>query len=304
MANATQLVAMAASQIGVKESPSGSNKVKYWDAYEPHWNGSPWCDRFVSWCGYQIGAADIIGKYEYCPYHVNYFKNKGWWLDRNEKPQPGDIIFFGNRGTACHVGIVEKRINSTYVQTIEGNTSSTSNDNGGSVMRRKRSYGTVGSSWYIMGFARPVYGSESSSAPAASTTDNGYDKTPDTVVEIQRYMNRVYGYSLAEDDDFGPKTKAAIVKEVQRIIGTKVDGDFGPNSKASWGSRVIQYGSKGNLARLSQMMLICRGYSVGSAGADADFGTDSCAGLYKYQKNNGLTADKQLGKNTAAKLFD
>lgn len=301
MANATQLVAMAASQIGVKEIPSGSNKVKYWDAYAPHWNGSPWCDRFVSWCGYQIGASDIIGKYEYCPYHVNYFKKKGWWLDRSAKPQAGDIIFFANKGTACHVGIVEKRISASKVQTIEGNTSTTSNDNGGKVMRRTRTYGSVGSSWYILGFARPVYGSESSSS--TPTVDKGYDKSPDTVLEVQKYMNQVYGSGLVEDDEFGAKPEAAIVKEVQRIIGTTADGIFRAKSKAAWGSRIIKFGSKGNLARLCQMMLICRGYSVGSAGADADFGKDSCEGLYKFQKANGLTADKLLGMNTAYKLF-
>lgn len=304
MPSATQLVAMAASQIGVKESPSGSNKVKYWDAYAPHWNGSPWCDRFVSWCGYQIGASDIIGKYEYCPYHVSYFKKKGWWLDRSAKPQAGDIIFFANKGTACHVGIVEKRISASQVQTIEGNTSTTSNDNGGRVMRRTRGYGSVGSSWYILGFARPVYGSESSSATSTSSSDKGYDKTPDTVLEIQKYMNQVYGSGLAEDNDFGSKTKAAIVKEVQKIIGTKVDGDFGSKSKAAWGSRVVKSGSQGNLVRLCQMMLVCKGYEVGSAGCDGDCGSKTVAAIKKFQQAKGLTADSKLGRNTAAKLFD
>ena len=34
MATAKELVEWAASQIGVKESPANSNKVKYWDTYK------------------------------------------------------------------------------------------------------------------------------------------------------------------------------------------------------------------------------------------------------------------------------
>lgn len=153
MGAATKFVNMAASQIGVKESPANSNNTKYGIWYGM--NYEPWCDMFVSWCGAQIGAQSVVGKYAYCPYHVNFFKNAGRWLDREAKPEPGDVIFFANKGVACHVGIVEQRNGSSSVTTIEGNTSVTSNDNGGAVMRRTRTYGTVGSSWYILGFGRP-----------------------------------------------------------------------------------------------------------------------------------------------------
>lgn len=154
-ASAADFVAKAASQIGVKENPANSNNTKYGEWYGM--NYEPWCDMFVSWCADQIGALNIVGKYAYCPYHVDYFKKKGWWLDREEKPQPGDVIFFANKGTACHVGIVERRNGTKSVTTIEGNTSTSSNDNGGAVMRRERSYGSVGSSWYILGFGRPKW---------------------------------------------------------------------------------------------------------------------------------------------------
>ena len=155
MATAAQMGAKAASQIGYKESPAGSNKTKYGSWYGM--NGEPWCAMFVSWCAAQIGESSAVGKFAYCPYWVDWFKKNGTWLDRSAKPQPGDIIFFSNGKRACHVGIVEKRIDSSYVQTIEGNTSSSSNDNGGAVMRRKRAYGKRGSIWYIMGFGRPKY---------------------------------------------------------------------------------------------------------------------------------------------------
>lgn len=154
MAGANDVLRIAAAEIGTKESPSGSNKVKYAEWYGM--NGEPWCAMFVSWV---FAQAELLkacgGKFAYCPYWVDYAKEHGMWLDREEKPQPGDIIFFSNGSRACHVGIVEKRNGSSSVTTIEGNTSVTSNDNGGAVMRRTRSYGTVGSSWYILGFMRP-----------------------------------------------------------------------------------------------------------------------------------------------------
>lgn len=139
--------------------------------------------------------------------------------------------------------------------------------------------------------------------PAASNKAASYDDTPDDVREVQTYMNKRYNSGLAVDGDFGKLTKAAIVKQVQKLIGTSADGIFGKNSKASWGSRCVKKGSKGDLVRLVQMMLVCRGYSIGSAGADADCGSKTVAAIKRYQQKNGLSADGIAGKNTAAKLF-
>lgn len=157
MATAKQLVDKAISQIGYKESPANSNNTKYGIWYGM--NYEPWCDMFVSWCAAEVGQSDI-GKFAYCPYHVNHFKKNGLWLGRTSDPKPGDIVFFANKGTACHVGIVEKKVNSSTVLTVEGNTSVTNNDNGGAVMRRTRAYGVEGSNWYVLGFARPKYASD------------------------------------------------------------------------------------------------------------------------------------------------
>ena len=69
MVTANQILAIAAKEIGYTESPANSNKTKYGAWYGM--NGEPWCDMFVSWVGAQAGAQDIIGKFAYCPYHVN-----------------------------------------------------------------------------------------------------------------------------------------------------------------------------------------------------------------------------------------
>lgn len=177
MAGADDVLRIAAGEIGTTESPAGSNRVEYAQWYGM--NGEPWCAMFVSWVFAMAGLLNACGgKFAYCPYWVNYAKEHDMWLDRNEKPQPGDIIFFGNGSRACHVGIVEKRNGSSSVTTIEGNTSVTSNDNGGSVMRRTRSYGSVGSSWYILGFMRPNFGNTGNggvdiSKPTSPTVDDG-----------------------------------------------------------------------------------------------------------------------------------
>ena len=58
------------------------------------------------------------------------------------------------KGRASHIGIVEKANKDGTYTTIEGNTSKSSDDNGGAVMRRTRSKSV------IRGFARPAYDPE------------------------------------------------------------------------------------------------------------------------------------------------
>lgn len=103
-----------------------------------------------------MSAVAAVGKYAYCPSHVNFFKNKGRYFARGAKtPQAGDIIFFTTSGTsACHVGIVVS-VGSGKVNTVEGNTSGASTlvSNGGGVFQK--SYYLT--STYILGYGRPSY---------------------------------------------------------------------------------------------------------------------------------------------------
>ena len=155
MGTAYDMVRVAQGQMGYKESPAGSNKTKYGSWYGM--NGEPWCDMFVSWCAAQIGEGAAVGKFAYTPYHANFFKKRGRWIGRNGTPIQGDLVFFANKGTICHVGIVQGKHDGKLV-TIEGNTSASgSQDNGGMVCRKYRTLGTEGSSWYIAGYGRPDY---------------------------------------------------------------------------------------------------------------------------------------------------
>ncbi|PGH91543.1 phage tail tip lysozyme [Bacillus thuringiensis] len=147
----SELGAVIAAEIGSTETPADSNKTKYGKWYGQ--DGQPWCDMFQAWCANQVGATDICGKFAYTPYHANFFKNKGAWYTT---PKKGDYAFFHNGKRICHIGWVEKVIDSNTVQTIEGNTGSGSNADGGQVQRRKRSIsGTP--KWKIVGFGRPEY---------------------------------------------------------------------------------------------------------------------------------------------------
>lgn len=152
------------SQLDNQTANAGSaNYTKYGAWYGM--NPAAWCDIFVSWCAYKTGCLDAVGKYAYCPYHVQFFKDNGQYFARGAKtPQEGDIIFFTANGTtAAHVGIVCS-VSSTKVTTIEGNTSNSAIlvTNGGCVA--KKSYSLT--STYILGYGRPQYNS-------TTTTENG-----------------------------------------------------------------------------------------------------------------------------------
>lgn len=150
---AQELLKRAQAEIGISEYPANSNNVKYntW-YYGKKVNGSayPWCCTFVTWLFRD--NHNICKKAASCADLLSWFEKKGQVV---KIPQPGDIVFFkystNNRKTN-HVGIVES-VNGKVINTIEGNTSTTSNDNGGKVMRRRRTSN-------IVAYARPAYVSE------------------------------------------------------------------------------------------------------------------------------------------------
>ena len=120
-----QIVAVALSQVG---NVGG----------EPYWSwygfGSrvEWCACFVSWCADQCGYIDtgVVPKYAGCVNGVQWFKDRGQWIDGSAEPVPGMIIFFDwdNKGSSGpqdgqsdHTGIVQK-VENGIVYTVEGNS--------------------------------------------------------------------------------------------------------------------------------------------------------------------------------------
>lgn len=104
----------------------------------PYWSwygfGSrvEWCACFVSWCANQCGYIDtgVCPKFAGCGNGVQWFKDRGQWIDGSDEPVPGMIIFFDwdnkggsgpQDGEADHVGIVQK-VEDGIIYTVEGNS--------------------------------------------------------------------------------------------------------------------------------------------------------------------------------------
>ena len=152
MATAEKILEIARSQIGARESPANSDNVKYNTAYYGREVSGkyPWCAVFVWWVFREAGAPELYyggGETAYCPTLMSFHKKQAVTDYR-----PGDIVFFNfsGRSSAGHVGICESW-DGTYITTIDGNTGSASEDNGGAVLRRRRH------KKFIVGAYRPEY---------------------------------------------------------------------------------------------------------------------------------------------------
>jgi hypothetical protein len=144
-----QIVAVALSQAGnVGGRP-------YWSWYGFN-SRVEWCACFVSWCANECGYIEtgIIPKYASCVNGVQWFKDRGQWLDGSAEPLPGMIIFYDwdkqgqsgqQDGRADHTGIVWK-VENGYVYTIEGNLSD-------KCMTSRRPIGE----YQILGYGVPQY---------------------------------------------------------------------------------------------------------------------------------------------------
>lgn len=140
------LIDIATKEIGTKEDPPNSNKVKYntW-FYGKEVSGIkyPWCLVFMSWIydmagmringmGYKKGGAG-------CPYALAHISD---WGRLVTIPEPGDLAFFDWQGDGKfdHAGMFKRDIGNGLFDCIEGNTSLTNDSNGGEVMLRQRKY--------------------------------------------------------------------------------------------------------------------------------------------------------------------
>ena len=94
---AERIISAAQAEIGVKESPANSNRVKYNTAYygrEVSGNNYPWCCAFVWWVFHSVGADKLFfggKKTAYCPAVETYYRKKGQWFS---EPKSGDLALF------------------------------------------------------------------------------------------------------------------------------------------------------------------------------------------------------------------
>lgn len=237
MTTSAQVIAIASSQLGVSESPSGSNRVFYNEWYGV--NGIPWCATFVSWVLDKSGLSELHGVQNdkgsaYCPYIEAYYRNHGRW---QSSPQIGAVVLFDwdGDGVSDHIGIVEKVLSHNEIITIEGNTSATDYSNGGQVQRRSRF------SHQVRGYGIPLYQGESgpSGIGRLSYQELGkpqlYLASPKKSGEIVRYVQKrliELGYAVGvagPDSIYGVDTESA-VRKFQQDKGLDVDGWVGKDT--------------------------------------------------------------------------
>ena len=149
MRTCNEILSVAKAEIGTKESPANSNKVKYAEWYGM--NGQPWCMMFIQWVFASANAWALLPvKTASCTTFLRAAKSKGRWVTSSYLP--GDVVIydFTGDGNPDHCGIVEE-IAGGGVVAIEGNTSTGNDAYGGEVMRRIRSNNS------ILGAFRPEY---------------------------------------------------------------------------------------------------------------------------------------------------
>lgn len=134
----SKVLEIAKNEIGYVETGDNSTKYGKWFGLD----FQPWCAIFVSWCFSQAGnplpKMGFSKGFASCQKGLEIFTKKN---KITKDPKPGDLVFFDwdKNGKYDHVGFFEKWLikNKTF-QSIEGNTSTKDQRNGGMVMERIR----------------------------------------------------------------------------------------------------------------------------------------------------------------------
>ena len=183
MATVSELLDIARRQIGTRESPPNSNNVRYNTWYygrEVSGAAYPWCMVFVQWVFDQAGVKLPV-RTASCGALVRSAQSAGCWVTGDYRP--GDVVIYDFPGGAAtdHCGIVES-VDGTYISAIEGNTSSTSDADGGAVERRARKFSQ------IVGAVRPSYDKE-----VDEVRYNTVEECPDWAREtVQKLIDKGY----------------------------------------------------------------------------------------------------------------
>jgi hypothetical protein len=144
-----RMLAVAATQVGIKEKPLGSNAGPEVEDYLKSvglGKGNPWCAAFVYWCfakaAAQTGAANPCVKTGHVLTSWANAKPSQRITSAQAKNDPSlikpGLVFImdtGAPGGAGHTGIVEKVIGGT-IHTIEGNTNEAGSREGTGVFRK------------------------------------------------------------------------------------------------------------------------------------------------------------------------
>lgn len=266
-----KVISVAKAEVGYQEKASNSaldsktanvgdkNYTKYardLDAIGNFYNtkkqGYAYCDMFVDWCFVQAYGIENAKRLlcqpnnsagAGCKESMDYYKSKGQLYT---SPKIGDQIFFKNLvGTVCHTGLVVN-VDSFYVYTIEGNTSSGNklDADGGQVCEKKYTLNYN----RVAGYGRPNYDVQKTTTTSKPAT-NAVKDNPVLAWQKAAIADGFKFPKFGADGSFGSECEAvakqAIVKKrthylhrnltkiVQAAVGVKADGLCGKNTEAA-----------------------------------------------------------------------
>lgn len=261
----------------------------------------PDCDVLSNCVGYAYGRFNEIGGYGYCKYlspanAENFIQYKNSDLKVGQTPKLGACMVWQKGGSlngsdgAGHVAIVEKVVSETEVYTSEsGWNSSTPFWN----QSRKKGSGNWGqsSAYKFLGFIyNPAVKDTVVAQPVAK------DTKIDSIKEVQQWLNKTYLAGLAEDGSYGPLTKKALIKALQKALCVEQDGHYGQITNEAVKKRNLRKGSTGDMVKVLQGLLVCNGYP--DAYIDGSYGNGTYNAVKAYQKKKQLTVDGVAGSGT------
>lgn len=293
MATANDVLSRAAKEIGYSRWTDPKQGTIYGRWYadlmnSPYFgtNGVPYCAMFVSYILAAVKQTCPGFPSAGCTTAMRVARSKGAVLSNKKDARPGDIVLFDwdGSGDADHVGFVELNKGS-YIQTIEGNTSSGSSgsqSNGGGVYRRTRFWSTV------IAVIRPPY---SGAVATPSKPSNTGTVAPASKLKIDGWI--------------GSTSMKAWQRQLNcAIVDGFISGQYSGNKKYLPNITAIEWGDGGSTFVINlQKFLKRKGYSVS---VDGYFGPNTVLALQKwmtdylgYRKHG---HDSIFGINTAANV--
>ncbi len=96
---------------------------------------------------------------------------------------------------------------------------------------------------------------------------------------------------------------AAFCKKVDGLLGNKtVSNSTASSSQGSSSSSLLKKGDKGTEVKELQNNLLKLGYKLAKYCADSHFGDETVAAVKAFQKDQGISVDGIVGKDTRAKI--
>jgi len=189
-----KIIDVAKSQIGTKELPAGSNKVKYNTWYygqEVSGDNYAWCSTFVLWCFYEAGLINVTpfgtlaqAKKVYAEGAYKWIQNGGTVINSPKEIQVGDVVCY----TFSHVGICSEASKNGTFKAVEGNTDVVGGRTGGQVLEKTRKLSDV------KAIFRPKYGESEGSkmlitdvSQAIEIVKSKAELSPETITFLQCY---------------------------------------------------------------------------------------------------------------------